>query len=93
MSRATRLTRLEASITSSGDGSPDLCPAGGGLNIEMLMEWVYELQGSSKGEAAHGTDEACQEDAAQFKDARCQRCGAQTLAAVLAGHNDHDISS
>ena len=78
MSHGTRLEKLEASITGPGDGSDDLCPKCGGLQLETLMR---EAEGVEADPTSQGT---ARSEVTTLSAARCRRCGAPTLLALLA---------
>jgi hypothetical protein len=96
MSYDARLARLEAAITGPGEGSDDLCPKCGGLTLEMLMREAealdrdlpphirYAYPAEEPDAEGERITEAAREGAERKEAARCRRCGAPTLLALLA---------
>jgi hypothetical protein len=81
MNRDRRLEKLEATLTGPGDGSDNLCPECGGLQLETLMREAEALDAAApEGDDSHGEGEA---DLSNTLYARCRRCGRPRLLAEL----------
>jgi ribosomal protein S27AE len=82
----SRLEKLEASVTGQGDGSEDLCPRCGGLQLETLMREAEALGAANpEGDDSPAGGDA---DLSDTLNARCRRCGAPTLLALLAAEEN-----